>query len=56
VRKTLLDFNLPLKKQVVMSNSNTFQPNANTFVKSNDLRRSDRKNHWTFFYKSNGSF
>jgi len=44
VRKTLLDFNLPLKKQF-MSNSNTFQPNVNTFVKSDDLRRPDRKNH-----------
>jgi len=33
VRKTLLDFNLTLKKQVVMSNSNTFQPYVNTFVK-----------------------
>jgi len=30
LRKTLLDFNLTLKKQVVMSNSNTFQPNVNT--------------------------
>jgi len=44
VRKTLLDFNLPLKKQVVMSNYNTFQPNVNSFVKSDDLRRPDRKN------------
>jgi len=39
-----------------MSNSNTFQPNVNTFVKSADLRRTDRKNHWTFFFdKSKGS-
>jgi len=45
VRKNLLDFNLPLKKQIVMSNSNTFQPNVNTFVKSDDLRRPDRKNY-----------
>jgi len=43
MRKTLLDFNLPLKKQVVMFNSTTFQPNVNTFVKSDDLRRPDRK-------------
>jgi len=43
VRKTLLDFSLPLKKQVVMSNSNTFQSNVNTFVKSDDLRRADTK-------------
>jgi len=42
VRKTVLDFNLPLKKQVVMSNSNTFQLNVNTFVKSDDLRRPDK--------------
>jgi len=45
MRKTLLDFNLPLKKQVAMSNSNTFQPNVNIFVKSADLRRSTEKNH-----------
>jgi len=32
VRKALLDFNLSLKKQDVMFNSNTFQPNVNTFV------------------------
>jgi len=37
LRKNLLDFNLPLKKQVAMSNSNTFQPNVNIFIKS-DLR------------------
>jgi len=45
VRKTLLDFNLLLKKKVVMSNSNTIQPNVNTSVKSDDLRRPDRKIH-----------
>jgi len=45
MRKTLFDFNLPLKKQVVMCNSNAFQPNVNTFVKSDDLNWLDRKNH-----------
>jgi len=45
VRKTLLDFILPLKKQVLTFNFNTFQPNVNTFVNSDDLRRPDRKNH-----------
>jgi len=56
VRKTLLDFNLLLKKQVVMSILNTFQPNVNTFVKSDDLRKPDRKKSLKlFFYKSSGS-
>jgi len=45
VRKNLFDFILPLKKQVVMSKSSTFQSNFNTFVKLDDLRRPDRKNH-----------
>jgi len=54
VRKTLLDFNLPLKMQFVMSNSNIFQPNVNTFVKSDDLRRLDRKKSLNLFYKSTG--
>jgi len=45
VQKTLLDFILPLKKQVVMSNSSTFRPDVDPFVKSDDLRRPDRKNH-----------
>jgi len=49
VRKILLDFNLPLKKQVVMSYSNTSQSNVNTFLKSDDLSRSDRKNHSNIF-------
>jgi len=55
VRKTLLDFNLPLKKQVVMSNSNTFLSNVNTFVKSDDLRRPDKNNSLNLFYKSSGN-
>jgi len=55
VQKNLLDFNLPLKKQIVLSNFNTFQPNDNTFEKSYDLRRTDRKKSLTFFYKSSGS-
>jgi len=45
VRKTLLDFNMTLKNQVVMSIFNTFQPNVNTFGKSDDLRRPDKKNY-----------
>jgi len=51
VRTNLLDFNLPLKKQVVMSNSITFQPNVNTFVKSDDLRRPGSKIIEPFFTK-----
>jgi len=51
VRKTLLDFYLPLKKQVVMSVPNTFQPNVNTFVKSDDLKRPNRKIIEPFFIK-----
>jgi len=55
MRETWLDFNLPLKKQVVIS-SNTFHPNVNTFVKSDDLRRPDRKKWFNLiFYKSSGS-
>jgi len=49
VRKTLLDCNLTLKRQVIMSNSITFQPNVNTFVKLDDLRRPDRKKSLNFF-------
>jgi len=41
VEKTLLNFNLRLKKQVIMSN--TFQRNVNTFIKSYDLGRANRK-------------
>jgi len=51
VRKILLDFKLLLKKQVFMSNSNTFQPTVNTFVKSDELRRPDRKIIEPFFTK-----
>jgi len=51
VRKTLLDFNLPVKKQIVMSNSNIFQPSVSTFVKSDDLRRPNRKIIAPFFTK-----
>jgi len=51
VRKSLLDFNLPLKKQVFLSNFNTFQPNVNTFLKPYDLRRPDRKIIELFFTK-----
>jgi len=51
MRKTLLDFNLLLEKQVLTSNFHTFQPNVNIFLKSYDLRRPHRKNHWTFFTK-----
>jgi len=38
-----------------MFNFNTFQPNVNIFVKSNDLRRSDRKKSLNFFSQNSGS-
>jgi len=34
-----------------MFNSNTFQPNVNTFVKSDDLRRHGKKTIEPFFTK-----
>jgi len=49
VRKTLFDFNLPLKKQLVLYNSNIYQPNADTFVKSDDLREDSTEKIIEFF-------
>jgi len=38
-----------------MSNSNNFQPNVNTFVKSDDLRRTVRKKLLDLFFQISGS-